>query len=127
MGKLSYKHNLKVNKQKYFQIYRLKSPISNLFLLFLRLMLTLTTHTLEKLEILLRTAGYRVRYEKGNFKTGACMLLNSQVVVVNKFSNLESKIYAITELIRELELDYNLLDEKQVTFLQLIKQTKLQL
>jgi len=90
-------------------------------------MLTLTTHTLEKLETLLRSAGYRVRYEKGNFKTGACTLLSSQIVVVNKFSNLESKIHAITELIRELELDYNLLDEKQVTFLQQIKQTKLQL
>ena len=90
-------------------------------------MLTLTTHTLEKLETLLRSAGYKVRYEKGNFKTGACMLLNSKIVVVNKFSNLESKIQAITELIRELELDQNLLDEKQITLLQQIKQTRLQL
>jgi hypothetical protein len=90
-------------------------------------MLTLTTHTLEKLETLLRSAGYKVRYEKGNFKTGACMLLSSKVIVVNKFSNLESKIHAITELIRELELDHNLLDDKQITFLQQIKQTRLQL
>lgn len=90
-------------------------------------MLTLTTHTLEKLETLLRSAGYKVRYEKGNFKTGACMLLSSKVVVVNKFSNLESKIHAITELIRELELDHNLLDDKQIIFLQQIKQTRLQL
>ncbi|WP_426671617.1 hypothetical protein ACPPVU_10300 [Mucilaginibacter sp. McL0603] len=90
-------------------------------------MLTLTTHTLEKLEILLRTAGYRVRYEKGNFKTGACLLLSNRIIVVNKFSNLESKIQAIVELVRELELDYNLLDDKQIAFLQQIKQTKLQL
>ncbi|HEY4194306.1 MAG TPA: hypothetical protein VGM63_02145 [Mucilaginibacter sp.] len=90
-------------------------------------MLTFTTHTLEKLEILLRTAGYRVRYEKGNFKTGACLLLNNKIIVVNKFSNLESKINAIVELIRELELDYQVLDDKQITFLQQIKQTKLQL
>jgi len=90
-------------------------------------MLTLTTHTLEKLETLLRSGGYKVRYEKGNFKTGACMLLSSKVVVVNKFSNLESKIHAITELIRELELDHNLLDDKQITFLQQINQTRLQL
>ena len=90
-------------------------------------MLTVTTHTLEKLETLLRSSGYRVRYEKGNFKTGACMLLSSKVVVVNKFSNLESKIHAITELICELELDHNLLDDKQITFLQQIKQTRLQL
>jgi hypothetical protein len=90
-------------------------------------MLTITTHTLEKLEMLLRTGGYKVRYEKGNFKTGACMLLSSKVVVVNKFSNLESKIHALTELIRELELDPALLDEKQIVFLHLIKQTRLQL
>jgi hypothetical protein len=90
-------------------------------------MLTLTTHTLEKLEILLRTAGYRVRYEKGNFKTGACLLLNNKIIVVNKFSNLESKIQAIVELIRDLELDYQVLDDKQIIFLQQIKQTRLQL
>ena len=90
-------------------------------------MLTLTTHTLEKLELLLKSAGYKVRYEKGNFKTGACMLLSSKVVVVNKFSNLESKIHALTELLRELDIDYNLLDDKQTALLQLIKQTRLQL
>ena len=89
-------------------------------------MLTLTTHTLEKLEMLLKTAGYKVRYEKGNFKTGACLLLNSKIIVVNRFSNLESKILALAELLRDLEIDYNLLDEKQSTFLQQIKQTKLQ-
>ena len=90
-------------------------------------MLTLTTHTLEKLETLLRTAGYKVRYEKGNFKTGSCMLLSSKVVVVNKFSNLESKIHAIVELIRDLDIEYNLLDEKQIAFLHQIKQTRLEL
>lgn len=96
-------------------------------MLFLGLMLTLTTHTLEKLELLLKSAGYRVRYEKGNFKTGACMLLSSRVVVVNKFSNLESKIQALTELLRELDIDLNLLDDKQTALLQQIKQTRLQL
>jgi hypothetical protein len=90
-------------------------------------MLTLTTHTLEKLEMLLKSAGYRVRYEKGNFKTGACMLLSSRIVVINKFSNLESKIYAITELLRELDIDYNLLDDKQNALLHQVKQTRLQL
>jgi hypothetical protein len=89
-------------------------------------MLTLTTHTLEKIEVLLKTAGYKVRYEKGNFKTGACVLLNSKVIVVNRFSNLDNKIKALAELIRDLELDINLLDEKQFIFLQQIKQTKLE-
>jgi hypothetical protein len=90
-------------------------------------MLPLTTHSLEKLEMLLRTAGYRVRYEKGNFKTGACLLQSSKIIVVNKFSNLESRIISIAELARELEIDPKLLDEKQIAFLQQLKQTQLEL
>ncbi|MBK0378616.1 hypothetical protein [Mucilaginibacter segetis] len=90
-------------------------------------MLTITNHTLEKLELLLKTAGYKVRYEKGNFKTNACLLQNSRVVVINKFANLESRIAAVAGLARELDIDYKLLDEKQAAFLHQIKQTKLQL
>jgi hypothetical protein len=90
-------------------------------------MLSLTPHTLEKLEILLRTAGYKVRYEKGNFKTGACLLQNSKIIVVNKFSNVESCILSITKLVRELEFDLNLLDDKQAALVQQLKQTNLQL
>jgi hypothetical protein len=89
-------------------------------------MLTVTNHTLEKLEILLRTAGYRVRYEKGNFKTGSCLLQSNKTIVINKCSGLESKILAIAELARTLEIDYNLLDEKQAAFLHQLKQTKLE-
>ena len=87
----------------------------------------MTTHTLEKMELLLKSVGYKVRYEKGNFKTGACLLLNSKMIVVNRFSNLESKILSLAELLRELEVDHNLLDDKQIAFLQQLKQTKLQL
>lgn len=90
-------------------------------------MLSITNHTLEKLENLLKCTGYKVRYEKGNFKTGACLLQNSRMIVVNKFSNLESKIQAVAELVRQLDMDYKLLDDKQLAFLQQIKQTELQL
>jgi hypothetical protein len=87
----------------------------------------MTSHTLEKLELLLKSAGYRVRYERGNFKTGACLLQHNRMVVINKFSNLESRIQAIAELARELEIDQNLLDDKQTAFLHQLKQTKLAL
>jgi hypothetical protein len=90
-------------------------------------MLTLTTHTLEKIELLLKTAGYKVRYEKGNFKTGACVLQNSRIIVINRFSNLESKVLALADLLRDMELDQSVLDDKQTAFLHQLKQTKLQL
>ena len=90
-------------------------------------MLPVTNHTLEKMELLLKTAGYKVRYEKGNFKTGACLLQNSKIIVVNRFSNLESKIAGLAELLQTLDIDGDQLDDKQSTFLQQLKQTKLQL
>jgi len=93
---------------------------------FYRQMLTITNHTLEKLETLLRTAGYRVRYEKGNFKTGACLLQHNKVIVINKFSGLEAKVLAIADLARTLEMDYDLLDEKQAAFLHHLKQTTIE-
>lgn len=88
-------------------------------------MLPNTQHSLDKLESLLKDLGYRVRYEKGNFKTGACMLLNSKVVVVNKFSNLEMKISALVGILRDMTTDGSSLDEKQRQFLRSIKQTAL--
>ena len=89
--------------------------------------LSITTHTLDKLELLLKALDYRVRYEKGNFKTGACVLENSRVVVVNKFANLESKIQGLADLIATLEVQDQLLDDKQKQLLNQLKQTTLKL
>ena len=88
--------------------------------------LSFTQHTLEKLEILLKSLGFKLRYEKGNFKTGACILEQSQVIIVNKFSNLESKIVALADLLQNTETDDSVLDEKQKVFLSMLKQTKLE-
>ena len=66
-------------------------------------------------------------YEKGNFKTGACILEESKVVVVNKFSNVESKINSLAQLLQNIQTDESMLDEKQKQFLYVLKQTSLQL
>ncbi len=87
--------------------------------------ITFTNHTLEKLETLLKEVGYSVRYEKGNFKTGACMIESSKIVVVNKFSNLESKIISIIELLKSIDLDDSLLSEKNKSFYYSLKQTSI--
>ncbi len=97
------------------------------FLIFGSMSISYTNHTLEKLEAVLKALDYRVRYEKGNFKTGACVLESSRVVVVNKFSNLESKISGLAELIRNLEIAEQALDEKQKQLVHLLKQTSLNL
>ncbi|WP_353184946.1 hypothetical protein [Parapedobacter lycopersici] len=88
-------------------------------------MLPNTQHSLDKLESLLRDLGYRVRYEKGNFRTGACMLQANKMVVVNRFSNLEMKINALTGLLQGINTESEALSDKQKQFLRSIKQTKL--
>lgn len=92
-------------------------------------MLAGTQHNLEKLESLFRHLGFRVRYEKGNFKTGACVLQNSKVVVVNRFLDTAAKISALSELLAELPLDpaSGNLEEKQKQLLLTIRQIKLEL
>ena len=69
--------------------------------------------------------GFKVRYEKGNFKTGSCLLEHNKVIVVNKFSNLEGKIAALINLVKQTNADENLFDDKQRQFYQSLKQTEL--
>ncbi|HEY1063573.1 MAG TPA: hypothetical protein VGE44_17905 [Daejeonella sp.] len=88
--------------------------------------LSYTQHTLDKLEALIKTLGFKLRYEKGNFKTGSCVLEKDRIVIVNKFSNLESKINSLADLLQRSETDENLLDEKQKAFLYILKQTKIE-
>ena len=90
-------------------------------------MLPFTQHSLDKLEALFKGMGYKVRYEKGSFKTGSCLLQNSKIIVVNRFSNIEVKINSLIELLKELEPDITQLDDKQKQLLFNIKQTRLTL
>lgn len=65
-------------------------------------MVKYTQGFLKKLEDLLKENNYDVRYERGNFKSGYCILEEKKVVVINKFSTLESRIQALTEIIYAL-------------------------
>lgn len=84
-------------------------------------MITFTQHNLGKLEDLLSDFGYKVRYEKGSFRTGACLIQNTRVILVNKFSNLEVRIQSLVALIQEIEVDVSILDDKKKDFYKTIK------
>lgn len=60
---------------------------------------------LNKLEDLIAETDYMLRYEKGDFKAGYCIIKQSKVIVVNKFYPLEGKINCLQEIIRNLEID----------------------
>jgi len=60
------------------------------------------TNTLKKIEALFKDLGYKVRFEKGNFKPGYCILENKKVVVINKYFSLEARINSMIDIIMEL-------------------------
>jgi hypothetical protein len=61
-----------------------------------------TQHTLDKLEELLGEINYVVRYERGTFQSGYCILEQKKVVVLNKFLQLEGRINTLFDIIPKL-------------------------
>lgn len=64
-----------------------------------------TPQFLSKIEDIFAESDYMLRYEKGNFKTGWCVLREVKVVVVNKFLPLEGRINSVAEILKTLDLD----------------------
>jgi len=63
-----------------------------------------TQATLDKIEAILDEAEYVLRYERGNFQSGYCILEQKKVVVLNKFLQLEGRINTLIDLIPQLTL-----------------------
>jgi hypothetical protein len=64
-----------------------------------------TQHTLDKLEEVLSELHYVVRYERGTFQSGYCILEQKKVVVLNKFLQLEGRINTLADIIPKLITD----------------------
>jgi hypothetical protein len=59
---------------------------------------------LDKIEKILDETGYVVRYERGNFQSGYCILEERKVVVLNKFLQLEGRINTLIDIIPQLKI-----------------------
>jgi hypothetical protein len=64
-----------------------------------------TQSTLDKIEKILDECGYIVRFERGNFQSGYCILEQKKVVVLNKFLQLEGKVHTLAELVPQLNIE----------------------
>ena len=70
-----------------------------------------TSNTLKKLEEIFKLSGYIIRYEKGNFKSGYCILQDRKVVVVNKYYDVEAKINCLIDIFPQVEIYEKLLPD----------------
>jgi len=64
-----------------------------------------TQTTLDKIEKIISEAGYVIRYERGTFQSGFCILEEKKVVVLNRFLQLEGRINTLIDLIPQLKIE----------------------
>lgn len=68
-----------------------------------------TQHTLDKVEKVIEESGYVIRYERGTFQSGYCILQAKKVVVLNKFFQTEGRINTLIDLLPQLEINFDAL------------------
>jgi len=69
-------------------------------------------HFLSKLEDVFSESDYILRYEKGSFRSGYCIIRDTKVVVVNKFYSLEGKINCLIDILKSIEVNIEKLNPK---------------
>lgn len=77
---------------------------------------------LNKLEDVFSESDYILRYEKGNFNSGYCIINDTKVVVVNKFYTLEGKVNCLFEILRIIELNIDNLSPKNLKLYQELRE-----
>ncbi len=64
-----------------------------------------TQTTLDKIEKIIVESGYVIRYERGTFQSGFCILEEKKVVVLNRFLQLEGRINTLIDIIPQLKIE----------------------
>lgn len=82
-----------------------------------------TPNTLKKLEQLFEEAKYIIRYEKGNFNSGYCILEERRVAVINKFLSIEGRINALIEILPTIQVNEEELSGEMLKWYKQLKDT----
>jgi hypothetical protein len=86
-----------------------------------------TQSYLDKLQDILSQSGYAVRYERGTFQSGWCLLEQKQIVVLNKFLDVEGRTNPLLDLIPQLKIDFDkLTHQSQKLYEEVMKKTTLE-
>ncbi len=80
-----------------------------------------TQTTLKKLEELFAELDYSVRYEKGSFQSGYCLVEDRRIAVINKFYDTEARINCLLDILQNVPLDPASLSESGRAFFEKIK------
>ena len=82
---------------------------------------------LHKLEDIFTESNFHLRYEKGNFKSGYCILKSKNIIIVNKYYPIEGKINVLVDILKTLVIDTSELSEKNKALYSDLTQEQLKL
>jgi len=66
-----------------------------------------TQSHLDKLQQMLSESSYTIRYERGTFQSGWCLLEQKRIVVLNRFLDTEGRINTLLDLIPQVRIDFD--------------------
>jgi len=84
-------------------------------------MIKYTKHNLNRLEDIFSELMIAVRYEKGNFQSGYCIVFGKNIVIVNKFFDVEARINTLLEILDQGTFDPNELTEENYEWYQKVR------
>ena len=84
-------------------------------------------HFLNKLEDLIAETDYILRYERGNFTSGWCVLKDTRIIIVNKYFATDGKINCLLDIIKNVEIKEEKLSEKNKKLYHELSQIELNL
>ena len=84
-------------------------------------------HFLNKLEDLIAETDYHLRYERGNFTSGWCVLRDTKIIIVNKYFTTDGKINCLLDIIKSVELKKDQLSDKNKKLYRELSQIELKL
>lgn len=53
---------------------------------------------LEQIESAFRKQDYVIRYEKGNFSSGYCIVKDRKIIIINKFYKVPARLQCLREI-----------------------------
>jgi len=79
---------------------------------------------IQELRAVASQLGATVRFEKGDFKGGYCLLKESKVIVINKNANLQRKAMILSAALKELGVDDIYLNPQMRELIEEMSETK---
>lgn len=84
-----------------------------------------TKPTLQKIEQIFKELDYTVRYEKGTFNSGYCIVENNKVVVINRFFDTDGRVAILLDILDIIITDEVVLSDKSGQFYKNLLKTHL--